>query len=498
MPRHHTLVGRALRTAVAAFALAAWLGMAPTAGAAVLPATPANFTAVFGAAGGGDTIELASGDYGRFTGGAKPSTVTIRPAAGAAVIMSVGFSSARNIRIEGVTMGGADISASTSNVTIANSRFTAQAVVKATGMVNAGIVFDGDTFDGISVGANDYEGRLEVVQSPLGTQPVGVTVTNSHFGGGGESDGIQIGAYGVVVGPGNTFEDIQQGNFGRHVDSIQLYGASHTSIVGNLFRRNSVEIMAPDGGHQETITDNVFLHNNGAAIQMGSHEGSVFAHNTVRNILVSMDAGSSAGVVRDNLMIGSSFSTNGGCTGCAFSYNLFTSSGDSQGTNTIIAKPVFIGGDNATTYAGFELAAGSPGKSNASDGSDRGARIVQPPAGTAPVPAPTTRARKSARPSLKLALAHRLTWAQLRRGVRVHVTAKERVRVRLTLLRAGAKRSLASVSSRLRKAGTRTYRVKPNRARLGRRRAQTIRLRVTITNVVEARTVRTTTIRVRT
>ena len=424
--------------------------------------------------------------------------MTIRPAAGAAVTMSVGFSSARNIRIEGVTMGGADISGSTSNVTIAGSRFTAPASVTATGMVNAGIVFDGDTFDGIDVGANDYEGRLEVVQSPLGTQPVGVTVTNSPFGGGGESDGIQIGAYGVVVGPGNTFEDIQQGNYGRHVDSIQLYGASHTSIVGNFFRRNSVEIMAPDGGHHETITDNVFLRNNGAAIQMGSHEGSVFAHNTVRNILVSMDSGSSAGVVRDNLMIGSSFSTNGGCTGCAFSYNLFTSSGDSQGTNTVIAKPVFIGGDNATTYAGFELAPGSPGKGSASDGSDRGARIVQPPAGAAPGPASGGAAAARPRgPSLKLRLAHQLTWAQLRRGVRVHVTAKERVRVRLTLLRAGARRSLASVSSRIRKAGTRTYRVKPNRARLGRRRAQTIRLRVTITNAAGAKTVRTTTIRVR-
>ena len=42
----------AVRTAVSAFALVACLGMAPTAGAAVLPATPANFAAVFGAAAG--------------------------------------------------------------------------------------------------------------------------------------------------------------------------------------------------------------------------------------------------------------------------------------------------------------------------------------------------------------------------------------------------------------------------------------------------------------
>jgi hypothetical protein len=495
---HHTLYARALRTAVSAFALAACLGMAPRAGAAVLPATPANFAAVFAAAGGGDTIELASGDYGRFSGGAKPATVTIRPAAGAAVTMSVGFSSARNIRIEGVAMGSSEFSGSTSNVTIAGSRFTGQAVVKATGMVNAGIVFDGDTFDAISVGANDYEGRLEVVQSPLGSQPVGVTVTNSHFGGGGESDGIQIGAYGVVVGPGNTFTDLQQGNFGRHVDSIQLYGASHTTIVGNFFRHDSEDIMAPDGGNHEVIVDNVFLHDGGAAIQMGTHSGTTFAHNTVRNTSVNIDAGSTDAILRDNLMINASYSTSygSGCSNCSFSYDLFTVSGDSRGTNAIVGKPVFVGGDNATTYAGYELAPGSPGKGTASDGSDRGARIVQPPAAPAPAPSGAVAARPRG-PSLKLRLAHQLTWAQLRRGVRVHVTAKERVRVRLTLLRTGTKRSLASVSSGIRKAGTRTYRVKPKRARLGRRRAQTIKLRVTITNVAGAKTVRTTTIRVR-
>ena len=95
------------------------------------------------------------------------------------------------------------------------------------------------------VSANDYEGRFEVVQSPLGSQPVGVAVTNSRFSGGGESDGVQIGAYGVQVGPGNTFTDLQQGNAARHVDAIQLYGASHTTIVGNFFRHNSEDIMAP-------------------------------------------------------------------------------------------------------------------------------------------------------------------------------------------------------------------------------------------------------------
>ena len=93
-------------------------------------------------------------------------------------------------------------------------------------------------------------------------------------------------------------------------------------------------------------------------------------------------------------------------------------------------------------------------------------------------------------------MAHRLTWAQLRRGVRVRVTAKERVRVTPTLLRRGSKRSMASMTRRIPRAGTRTYRVKPRRSRMGRRHAQTVTLRVTVTNVAGAKTVRTSKIRV--
>ena len=46
-----------------------------------------------------DVIELASGEYNNFTGGNKPSAVTIRPAAGAKPEMSIDFSNASNIVI---------------------------------------------------------------------------------------------------------------------------------------------------------------------------------------------------------------------------------------------------------------------------------------------------------------------------------------------------------------------------------------------------------------
>jgi hypothetical protein len=470
---------RACSSSAVAIALAVCIGMAQTADAAILTATPQNFAAVFSGAQGGDTIELVAGDYGSFTGAAKPSTVTIRPQPGAVVTMSLDFSAARNIRIEGVTVNGADIRGSTADVAIVGSRFIDQAVVWAVGMVNRNIVFDADTFEGISVCGACHEGRITVTQSPIGSQPVGVTVTNSHFGGGGESDGIQAGAYGVVIGPGNTFEDIRQGSYARHVDAIQLYGQSHTVIVGNHFRRNSFDIMAPDGGEKEVITDNVFVHDGGQAIQMGGHIETVFAHNTLRNITVG-PSGSRGSVLRDNVMMGSEFGS--GCSGCPTSHNLFSSSGDASGSSSIVGVPKFVGGANPSTYAGFALAAGSPGKGNASDGLDRGVRFSAPVVPAPPLPAGPGAPSATTAPSVALKVRRSVTWAQLRRGLRVRITVRQRVKLRLALTRNFKRRSLARLRRTAPRAGTRTYVLRPTRARLGSRRAMRITLRVTATD----------------
>ena len=61
----------------------------------------------------------------------------------------------------------------------------------------------------------------------------------------------------------------------------------------------------------------------------------------------------------------------GVCTGTTYtaSYNLNCFLlGQQQPTGT----PVFVGGSKPTTYAGYRLAAGSPGKGAASDGTDMG------------------------------------------------------------------------------------------------------------------------------
>jgi hypothetical protein len=455
----------------------------------VLPANPSNLGSVFAAAQGGDVVELASGDYGAFSGGSKPGTVTLRPATGASVAMSVAFSSGGNIRIEGVTMRGADITGSAHDVAIANSRFTASSTV-STSSPNANIAFDRDSFDGIDTCSTCYEGRL-TVRGYNNNAPAGVRITNSHFGGGGESDGVQIvgGAYGVQIGPGNEFSGIKQGSYSAHVDSIQLYGSSHTQIVGNYFHDDDTEIMAPDGGNHETITDNVFVGDGyRPAVQMGSHVSTVFAHNTVQHVEVHMDAKSGGqpstdGVMRDNVMVDSSFVTTsgGGCSNCAVSYNLFNSSRAATGSNVVIGTPLFVGGGAPASYGGFELAAGSPGKGSASDGGDRGVRIAAPPASAPAAPVAAARPHTSPRLRVGLAVSRRITWSQLRRGFRVRVSVGERVRLLFRLARVNSRHSLVRMRRTMRR-GTRSYVLRPPVGRLGHRRRQTLALTVTVTN----------------
>ncbi len=400
------LKARSLPTALAVgslILLAGVLGAPGAASAADRHATVSTFASTFSAAQGGDTIYLAAGSYGSFTGSAKASTVTIKPESGAAVTITPNFNGASNIKLDGVSSGGVNIAGSSKNITISNTKITGMSLVNASTMSNANILFDHDTFDNISACSTCYEGRL-TVRGNNNTSAVGVAVTNSHFGNGGGSDGVQIigDAYGVKIGPGNEFSNIKQGSYAAHVDSIQLYGSSHTQIVGNYFHDDDTIIMAPDGGTAENIANNVMI---GAgyvpAVQLGSHNGTQFVHNTVKNIQVQTGSkvGAKAGVnvnVSNNVFATGASTTpagGSGCPGCPVTYNLFA--GSTSGTNAIKGTPVFTGGSAPTTYAGYALATGSPGKANGSDGKDRGINVgstTTPPPTTPPptTPPPTT------------------------------------------------------------------------------------------------------------
>jgi hypothetical protein len=381
------------RVATALAAAAAALSLLPGAAAAVdRPATPATFGSVFAAAQPGDAVVLASGDYGTFQGAMKPGMVTIRPQAGGATAsMRVNFRPAANITLDGLTIGGLTIAgAQTRNITVRNSSFPqSQATLRTGELVNANVLFEHNTHIGYVAGSGGGEGRIFLPEKT--SQPSGVTIQNSLFAG-GNSDGIQNGGRGVQI-LNNEFRDMQQidGAQGVHADSIQLYGSAQTVIRGNWFHNVAVGIMCADGCDHEVIEDNVFAVNGSPyAVQLLSDQGSVFRHNTLLDygtcdynqpcgILYlghkSSDPPSSGTILKDNILTRvctCSGSTNGLAEQ---SHNLVTN-GPASGTGDLRGKPTYVGGANPSEFAGFTLAPGSLGKGNASDGTDRGARVT--------------------------------------------------------------------------------------------------------------------------
>lgn len=358
-----------------------------TAGAATRTATPSTLGSVFAASQPGDTIELAAGSYAKWGGGSKTAPgVTLRPAAGAQVAFSVNLGSGvSNVRLDGFQTLAGELINGAKNVTISNSKFTSGlAIIGAT----SNIVLDGDTFADLAPIV--WEGRLSLNQGATG-----VTVKNSVFSGNAKcSDGVFVGnATGNTIGPGNEFKGIKQGSCGNHTDSIQLYDGPRTTITGNYFHDDDTIVMAPDGGDHSVITNNVMVGSGyQPAVQMGHHDGTVFAHNTTKNIDVNAyvaGADSSPNrniVLKDNVVTGGTLNV-GGCVSCTVAFNLFGSG--SVGSNALTGTPVFAGGVSPASYVGWALTSGSLGKGTASDGTDRGINVIDGPAPPPdPIPGP--------------------------------------------------------------------------------------------------------------
>jgi hypothetical protein len=354
----------------------------------------ANVISAVSNAAAGSAICLNAGSYGSITldSISKTSDVVLRSVTGNTAIIDLDVSRSSHLNFQNLTINGLYLHNRATNITVSGSTFTGQALLNlgingGASYGNANIVIDGNSFDAISVCANCYEGRVQVISD---NTPSGVTISNNHFGGPGESDGIQLGAYGVVVGPGNVFDGIVQGNYGRHVDALQGYGQSHTTITGNYFLNGDTYLMMPDGGDSEIITHNVFAPGTsyGQKIQLGSHLNDVFSHNTVKGLDLSISRkqeltqNSVNALFRDNLFVNSGISTGvsdhpgvSGCTNCTFDHNQFDTSGNASGTNNLIGLPTFTGGTNPTTWTGYQLTAASIGHAAATDGKDMGANL---------------------------------------------------------------------------------------------------------------------------
>ena len=399
------------RLIVSALAVAATLVATPAADAVEHTATPATLPSVFASAQGGDTILLASGDYGTFHGGMKSSPVTLTPQSGATVNMDIDFNPASNIVIDGVRISDALITGNaTKSITIRNSDFPGQIWLDTRELVDSNVTLANDVFHDWDTCSSCGEARVFLTG---GSQPSGVTIRDSKFYG-GLSDGIQNGSYGTQI-IGNEFYAITPGSpSGVHADAIQLYGSSHTVIRGN-YMHDMPEvpfIMAADGTDHELIEDNVVEGSSHGYpyITLFSDDSSIVRHNTFAdgdcafNIRCGVlrlgnkdsDDPGHGTIVKDNIL--GEISTEGATTVGERSHNLLANDSPS-GPGEIRGKPTYVGGARPTSYADYRLASGSLGKGKASDGLDIGARIgIQPsppgpgePPGTTAATGPSTR-----------------------------------------------------------------------------------------------------------
>jgi hypothetical protein len=363
----------------------------------------ANVASTVSSAAAGSTICLNSGNYGGVTlsGIVKSNYVTVRSASGVgATINPVVTGGTQYVRLSNLTVSGMNVDgATTKHLQIANNTFTQKLDIDTTNFNANDILVDGNTFNGIDSGGGT-EGRVSVHwPNGPGSVPAGVTVSNNTFSGGGCSDGVQIGSYGVVVGPGNTFTGLTQGSCVQHIDSIQGYGQSHTVVKGNFFVKPRVCLGFYDGGNGEVFEDNVFIGNGvdgtQCVIDLGSISSSTFVHNTLYNVSPRVGgintATGGSGTYTDNIMIGSSFGAGplSSCASCTFTHNLFSSGG--MGSNNLVGSPSFVGGAVPATLAGWQLTTSSIGYKTASDGSNMGALLLS--SGAAIVLAPPSSLR---------------------------------------------------------------------------------------------------------
>jgi hypothetical protein len=349
--------------------------------------TPSSFAAGYRSAPAGAVLCLSSGFYGTFAGSLRSAPVTIRPQAGASVVMGLSFRPASNITIDGLHLSSIELGdARTKNITVRNSDVVGQTIFRTGQLQNANVLFENNLHRDWDKCSGCAEGRVWLPEKT--GQPSGITIQKSIFLG-GLSDGIQNGSRGTRI-IGNQFLNLESGSAGGvHADAIQLYGSAQTLIRGNWFHNlpNGVGvIMAADGADHEVIEDNVV--GRGVSrpwLDLYSDDGSIVRHNTLVDgacefnqrcgqISLGNKSGDDPGrgtVIENNVL--SAISAQDGATFSSrnnlLAYQNPIGAGDRRGS------PVYVGGSAPTSYSGFKLAAGSPGRLAASDGRDIGVRF---------------------------------------------------------------------------------------------------------------------------
>jgi hypothetical protein len=360
---------------VAAVALA----LPATAGAADIHATPSTFASAVSQAQNGDTILLASGSYGTWSGTNK--AITIKNDAGATPTMRYSFGSGDSgFTLDGMSGMGGSIGAGAHDLTIKNSTFTTYATFD--GLANSNILFDHNTHNDINSPSGSPNARLGFYWGS--STPSGVTIQNSLMRG-GDSDGVHTGVAVNVIN--NEFADICDSG-PNHTDNIQFEGATGGRIAGNYIHTRNCEsqgITSYDSDtHGVVIEDNVVDIHRAWGIEFYSDDSSIIRHNTVRYYAPGCYSGSACGYIDINRK--SSDPAGSGTQVYDNVANVTVENGSSTARNdhnTSGQNVQYVG--PTTTWSGFALASGSPGKGAASDGLDVGIRTSgSPPPDTTP------------------------------------------------------------------------------------------------------------------
>jgi len=343
----------------------------PPSGSCDLNATTSNFASQVSAATAGQTICLASGNYGTWTGTNK--AITIQAATGATPTMRYSFGSGDSgFTLDGMTGMGGTFTSGASNVTVKNSAFNTCAQFDGS-LTN--VVFDGNTHLNINATCGN---------SRLGLNASGVTVRNSLMQG-GDSDGAFVSANNVLV-ENNRFIDLCDVG-GNHTDGLQFAdpgdpsGGWNAVVRGNFFSFNGCPndyaqaLSSYDGGtNGALLEDNVVDTTRPGGIELYADQGSIVRHNTVRWYPSTVCAfNAQCGYIEVTRKSADPASVNTQVYDNVARVSVSMGSTVARNDHNVSGESVtFVGPLN--TYAGFRLAAGSAGKGAASDGLDVGVR----------------------------------------------------------------------------------------------------------------------------
>jgi hypothetical protein len=345
-----------------------------------LNATTSNFAAQVSAATAGQTICLATGNYGTWAGTNKAITITAAP--GATPTMQFNFGAGDNgFTLDHMSGMGGYIKDAT-NITISNSTFSSSVDFDG-GTTTKNVLLSHNSFlwNAVSGGINAKIAINESATPTVGTVASPAVIVEFNDIRNGELDGVHIGGGSGVIVRNNWFSNLCDVGV-NHTDNIQFEGGSGVLISGNVIM--AVKTCSTQGITSfDSGTNGVIIENNVVdiprdwEIELYSDKNSIVRHNTlVWHAAPYSDFGHATGIIDFE----NKSSDPAGSGTQVYDNNAFISfvapTTGTQHHNTNPSQVSFVGGTAPTTHDGFLLAAGSVGKGAASDGTDTGVYAI--------------------------------------------------------------------------------------------------------------------------